>query len=175
MKRWYVVHTQTGSEERAKLSLENKIKAKDFGNLISEIIIPREQVSEVRAGRKRILQRKFFPGYLLVHMELNEDTYFLIKGTPGVTGFIGLGKLPSHLEDTEVEGILKRIEETKKLPTPKVTFEKGQQVRVTDGPFVNLSGIIEEVYPEKGRLKVSIPIFGRTTPTELGYWQVERI
>jgi len=175
MKKWYVVHTQTGSEEKVKMTLENKIKTKDFEALVEKIIIPQEQVSEIRQGKRRILQRKFFPGYILVYMELNDDTYFLIKRIPGVTGFIGLGKQPSHLENREVENILKKIEETAKQPAPKVTFEKGQQVRVTDGPFVNFPGVIEDVYPEKGRLKVNVSIFGRATPVELGYWQVEKI
>jgi len=175
VKKWYVIHTQTGYEERVKVSLENKIKVKGFEEVIDRIIIPKEQVSEIRQGKKKILERRIFPGYLLIHMELNEDTYFLIKRTQGVTGFIGLGKLPSHLEDGEVENIIKRAEETAKRPAPKVTFEKGQQVKVTDGPFINFSGIIEEVYPEKGRLTVSISIFGRATPVDLGFWQVEKI
>jgi transcriptional antiterminator NusG len=142
---------------------------------LDQIIIPKERVSEIRTGKKRILERKFLPGYILVHMELNEDTYFLVKKTPGVTGFIGLGKLPSHLQDTEVESIFKKIEEAEKQPAPRVIFKKGQQVRISDGPFVNSNGTIEEVYPEKGRLKVSVSIFGRSTPVELEYWQVERI
>ena len=175
MKKWYVIHTQTGSEERVKTSLENKVKAKGLGDLFDQIIIPKERVSEIRTGKRRILERKFFPGYILVHMELNEDTYFLVKKISGVTGFIGLGKLPSHLEDAEVESILKRVEEATKQPAPRVTFKKGQQIKVTDGPFVNFNGMIEEVYPEKGRLKVSVSIFGRATPVELEYWQVERV
>ena len=175
MKKWYVVHTQTGVEERVKVSLEKRVKIENFEEIIDEILIPREQVSEIRQGKKKILQRKFFPGYILIHMELNEDTYFLIKKTPGVTGFIGLGKSPSHLEDVEVEGIIKRVEETAKQPAPKITFVKGQQIKVIDGPFTNSSGTIEEAYPEKGRLKVSVSIFGRATPVELGYWQVEKI
>lgn len=175
MKNWYVVHTQTGSEEKVKASLENRLVAEGLQDLITRVIIPTEQVSEVRAGKKKISQRKFFPGYLLLEMELNEKTYLFIKATAGVTGFIGLGKKPMPLPQKEVESILKRTEETKEKPSPKVLFEKGEQVRVKDGPFVNFNGTIDEVRPEKGKLKVSVSIFGRATPVELEYWQVEKI
>ncbi len=142
---------------------------------MGKIVIPTEQVSEIRAGKKRVSQRKFFPGYILVEMELNEKTYVVVKATPGVTGFIGLGKKPMPLPDQEVENILKRTQETQTKPTPKIIFEKNEQVRVTDGPFVNFNGTIEELHPEKGKLKVSVSIFGRATPVELEYWQVEKI
>lgn len=175
MKNWYVVHIQTGLEEKVKTSLENRLIAEGLGDLITKVIIPTEQVSEVRAGKKRISQRKFFPGYLLLEMELNERTYLFIKTTPGVTGFIGLGKRPMPLPQKEVESILKRTEETREKPSPKVLFEKSEQVRVKDGPFVNFNGTIDEVHPEKGKLKVSVSIFGRATPVELEYWQVEKI
>ena len=175
MKNWYVVHTQTGSEEKVKTSLENKIAQEGLQEFITKVVIPTEQVSEVRSGKKRISQRKFFPGYLLVEMELNESTYLFVKTTPGVTGFIGLGKRPMPLPQTEVDNILKRTEETQAKPSPKVVFEKGEQVRVTEGPFLNFNGTIEEVHPEKGKIKVSVSIFGRSTPVELEYWQVEKI
>lgn len=175
MKNWYVVHTQTGSEEKVKTYLENRLITEGLQDLITKIIIPTEQISEVRAGKKRISQRKFFPGYLLLEMELDEKTYLFIKKTPGVTGFIGLGKRPMPLPQAEVENILKRTEETQVKPSPKVVFEKGEQVRIKDGPFVNFNGTIEEVRPEKGKLKVSVSIFGRATPVELEYWQVEKI
>jgi transcriptional antiterminator NusG len=175
MKNWYVVHTQTGSEDKVKTSIENKITAEGFQELINKVIIPTEQVSEVRSGKRKISQRKFFPGYLLVEMELNEKTYFFIKTVPGVTGFIGLGKKPSALPEKEVETILKRTQETQAKPSPRIVFEKGEQVRVTEGPFVNFNGTIDEVHPERGKLKVSVSIFGRATPVELEYWQVEKI
>lgn len=175
MKNWYVVHTQTGSEDKVKASLENRVAAQGLQDLIAKVIIPTEQISEVRAGKKRVSQRKFFPGYLLVEMELNEKTYFMIKATPGITGFIGLGKKPVPLPQQEVDKILKKSEETQAKPSPKTVFEKGEQVRVTEGPFENFNGTIDEVRPERGKLKVSIPIFGRTTPVELEYWQVEKI
>jgi len=175
MKNWYVVHTQTGSEEKVKATLEKKAASENMGELISKIIVPTEQVSEIRGGKKKISQRKFFPGYLLMEMELNEKTYLFVKTTVGVTGFIGLGKKPMPLPQSEVDNILKRTEETQAKPSPKVVFEKGEQVRVTEGPFVNFNGTIEEIHPEKGKIKVSVSIFGRSTPVELEYWQVEKV
>jgi len=175
MKNWYVVHTQTGLEDKVKISLENKITASGLQDLISSVIIPTEQVSEVRSGKKKISQRKFFPGYLLVEMELNENTYLFVKNAPGVTGFIGLGKKPMPLPQNEVDNILKKTKDTQVKPSPKTVFEKGEQVRVTEGPFQNFNGTIDEIHPEKGKIKVSVSIFGRSTPVELEYWQVEKI
>ena len=175
MKRWYVVHTQTGSEEKVKTSLDIKITNEGMNELVSKVIIPTEQISEVRSGKKRISARKFFPGYLLVEMDLTEATYLFVKNTPGVTGFIGQGKKPLPLPQNEVDSILKKTEETAAKPSPKVIFDKGEQVRVTEGPFLNFNGTIEEIHPEKGKIKVSVSIFGRSTPVELEYWQVERV
>ena len=175
MKRWYIIHSQTGFEDRVKRSLKNRIVFAGIQDYVSQIIIPTEQVSEIRAGKKRVSQRKFFPGYILIEMELNDSVYSVIKSTPGVTGFIGTGKKPTPLSQEEAEGILKRIEETQTKPSPRVVFEEGEQVRVTQGPFVNFNGTIEEVHPEKGKLKVSVSIFGRATRVELEYWQVEKI
>lgn len=174
-KKWYVVHTQTGLEDKVKAALEKTVAASESKDLMGQIIIPTEQVSEVRGGKKRVSQRKFFPGYLLVEMELNESSYLLVKNTPGVTGFIGAGKHPSSLSESEIKNILKKSEETQVRPSPKVVFARDEQVRVIDGPFVNFSGTIEEVRPEKGKLKVGVSIFGRATPVELEYWQVEKI
>ena len=131
MKNWYVVHTQTGSEEKVKSALEKRIAQAGLSDLITGIVIPTEQVSEVRSGKKKISQRKFFPGYLLVEMELMEQTYLFVKTVPGVTGFIGLGKKPMPLPQNEVDSILKRTKETAAKPSPKIVFEKGEQVRVT--------------------------------------------
>ncbi|MFH1128281.1 MAG: transcription termination/antitermination protein NusG [Candidatus Omnitrophota bacterium] len=175
MKNWYVVHTQTGSEDKVKALLENRIASSGLVEFINKVIIPTEQVSEIRSGKRRISQRKFFPGYLLVEMELTEEAYLLIKTTSGVTGFIGLGRKPMPLSQTEVDNILKKSQETAVKPSPKIIFEKGEQVRVIDGPFVNFNGTIDEIHPEKGKLKVSVSIFGRATPVELEYWQVEKI
>ncbi|MFY9402675.1 MAG: transcription termination/antitermination protein NusG [Candidatus Omnitrophota bacterium] len=175
MKHWYVVHTQTGLEDKVKTTLENKISALGLQELISNVVIPTEQVSEIRSGKKKISQRKFFPGYILVEMELNEETYLFIKTAPGVTGFIGLGRKPMPLPQSEVDNILRKTKDTQEKPSPKVIFERGEQVRVTDGPFQNFNGSIEEVYPEKGKIKVSVSIFGRATLVELEYWQVEKV
>jgi len=175
MKNWYVVHTQTGLEDKVKTAIEHKITSEGAQEIINKVVIPVEQISEIRSGKKRISQRKFFPGYLLVEMELTEKSYFVIKSTPGVTGFIGLGKKHMPLPQAEVDGILKRTEATQAKPSPKVTFEKGEQVRVTEGPFVNFNGTIDEIHPEKGKVKVSVSIFGRSTPVELEYWQVEKV
>jgi len=175
MKNWYVVHTQTGSEEKVREALKNRINSQGLQDLIAQIVIPTEQVSEVRSGKSKVSQRTFFPGYLLVVMEFDEKIYLLVKTTPGVTGFIGLGRKPMPLPQGEIDNILKRTEEAKVKPRPKVLFEKNEQVRVTDGPFVNFNGTIEEIHPEKGKLKVSVSIFGRSTPVELEYWQVEKI
>jgi transcriptional antiterminator NusG len=175
MKNWYVVHTQTGSEEKVKTTLENRVAADSMQELIGKVVIPTEQVSEIRAGKKKISQRKFFPGYLLVEMELNEKSYLFVKTTPGVTGFIGLGKRPMPLPQAEVDNILKRSQEAQTKPSPKVSFDIGEAVRVTEGPFVNFNGTIEEVFTEKQKIKVSVPVFGRSTPVELEYWQVEKV
>jgi transcriptional antiterminator NusG len=174
-KRWYVIHTQTGHEERVKTTLENRAQQFSLQEKIAQILIPTEKVSEIKAGKKKISTRKFFPGYVLVEMELNDDTWYLVKNTPGVSGFIGSGRKPLPLREAEVEGIIKQAEEKKEKPTPKVIFEKGESVRVKEGPFVNFNGTIEEVNPNKGKLKVMVAIFGRTTPVELEYWQVEKV
>ncbi|MFA5356974.1 MAG: transcription termination/antitermination protein NusG [Candidatus Omnitrophota bacterium] len=175
MKNWYVVHTQTGLEDKVKAALENKIQSQKLEEMISSVVIPTEQISEIRSGKKKISERKFFPGYLLVEMELTEETYFHIKTTPGVTGFIGPGKKPMPLSATEVDNILKKTQDTQAKPSPKIVFERGEQVRVNEGPFMNFNGTIEEVHPERGKLKVAVSIFGRATPVELEYWQVEKI
>ncbi|MFA5094246.1 MAG: transcription termination/antitermination protein NusG [Candidatus Omnitrophota bacterium] len=174
-KRWYVIHTQTGVEDKVKASIEKRAESANMKETISQVLIPTEQVSEVKEGKKKISQRKFFPGYVLVEMELNDNTWYLIKNTTGVTGFIGARTKPVALREDEVQSILKQSEERKVKPAPKVIFEKGESVRVTDGPFTNFNGVIEEVNPDKGKLKVSVTIFGRSTPVELEYWQVEKL
>lgn len=174
-KHWYVVHTQTGHEERVRTTLENRIKAANAQELISQILIPTEKVSEVRGGKKRIMERKFFPGYVLIEMELSDEIWYLIKNTPGITGFIGPGSKPQPLREEEVATILKQAEESKEKPIPKVIFEKGESVKIIEGPFTNFSGLIDEINPAKGKIKVMVSIFGRSTPVELEYWQVEKM
>jgi transcriptional antiterminator NusG len=174
-KQWYVIHTQTGYEDRVKNVLEGKVKAGLAKENISQILVPIEQVSEIKAGKKKISQRKFFPGYILVEMELNDETWYLIKSIPGVTGFVGAGSRPLPLKEDEIETILKQAKDAKEKPTPKVIFEKGENIRVNDGPFTNFNGVVEEANPAKGKVKVMISIFGRATPVELETWQVEKI
>jgi len=174
-KHWYVIHTQTGYEDRVKKALESKVKAGLAKDSIAQVLVPIEQVSEVKAGKKRISQRKFFPGYLLVEMELTDESWYLIKSISGVTGFVGAGSKPLPLNEAEIDTILKQAKEAKEKPTPKIVFEKGESVRVNDGPFTNFNGTIEEVNLAKGKIKVMISIFGRGTPVELETWQVEKI
>ena len=173
-KRWYVIHTQTGQEEKVRSNLESKLQG-DLKELISQIFIPTETVSEVKDGKKKISQRKFFPGYVLVEMDLNEKSWYAIRNTPGVSGFVGSGRKPLPLPEEQIRTILKQTEEKKEKPSPKVVFERGEAVKVIEGPFTNFNGNIDEVNPDKGRLKVMVSIFGRATPVELEYWQVEKI
>lgn len=174
-KKWYVIHTQTGFEEKIKLNIEKRAKEKSMKELISQILIPTEKVSEVKAGKKKISFRKFFPGYVLMEMELTDKLWYLIKTTPGVTGFIGPRARPQALKEQEIKNILRQTQEKREKPTPKVIFEKGEGIRVIDGPFTNFNGAVEEINPSKGKLKVTVSIFGRATPVELEYWQVEKI
>jgi len=174
-KRWYVIHTQTGHEEKIKVNIERRARENSAQELISQILIPTEKVSEVKAGKKKISFRKFFPGYVLIEMELTDKLWYLIKTTPGVTGFIGPRARPQALREQEIKNILRQTEERREKPTPKVVFEKGEGIRVIEGPFTNFNGIVEETNPNKGKFKVAVSIFGRATPVELEYWQVEKI
>ncbi|MBN2097633.1 MAG: transcription termination/antitermination factor NusG [Candidatus Omnitrophica bacterium] len=174
-KKWYVIHTQTGYEDKIKLNIEKLIQEKSLQDQIFQILIPTEKVSEVKGGKKKISFRKFFPGYVLIEMDLSDKLWYLIKSTPGVTGFIGARARPQALREKEIKAILRQAEERKEKPTPKVVFEKGEGIRVIDGPFTNFNGIVEEVNPNKGKIKVTVSIFGRATPVELEYWQVEKI
>jgi len=173
--KWYVIHTQTGAEEKVKTHIENKLKLSELKDVIAQILVPSEKVSEVKGGKKKISERKFFPGYILIQMDLSDESWYMIKNTPGVTGFIGSGARPVSIDDAEVEAILKQSEERQEKPIPKTIFEKGESVRVTEGPFVNFTGVVDEIFPAKGRIKVSISVFGRLTPVELEYWQVEKL
>jgi transcriptional antiterminator NusG len=174
-KRWYVIHTLTGQEEKVKKNILNKLDLSNIKDQVSQVLIPTEVISEVKSGKKKISERKFFPGYVIVEMELTDESWCLIKNTPGVTGFISSGSKPTPLLEEEIDNILRQTEERKEKPTPKVIFEKGESVRIKDGPFTNFNGTIEELNPEKGKLKVSVMIFGRSTPVELEYWQIERL
>jgi len=175
-KKWYAVHTYSGFENKAKQALEERIKKNEMDDFFGEVLIPSEDVEEIVRGQRKTSRRKFFPGYMLVRMDMNDKTWHLVKNTPKVTGFVGGGKpgdVPS-IPDEEVESITKRITEGSLRPKPKVQFEKGENVRVTDGPFANFNGVVEEVNPEKGKLRVLVSIFGRATPVELEFVQVEK-
>ena len=175
MKKWFVIHTQTGQEERVKASLESRKEHKNMAETIDEILVPTEKVAEVRSGKRKITTRKFYPGYVLIHMEMNENSWYFVKNTPGVSSFIGSGRKPIPLANHEIEAIIKASEEKQEKFTPKIIFERGEAVRVKEGPFLNFNGFIDEVNPQKGKLKVMVSIFGRTTPVELEYWQVEKV
>ncbi|OGX05113.1 MAG: transcription termination/antitermination protein NusG [Omnitrophica bacterium RIFCSPLOWO2_12_FULL_50_11] len=173
--KWYVVHTQTGAEKKAKANLESHAEISKLTHLIDQILIPTEKISEVKGGKKKISERKFFPGYLLIHMDLTDESWYLVKNTPGITGFVGSGRKPVALTDIDVSSILKQQDEKQQKPKPKVEFETGESVRVKEGAFINFNGTVDEVNPNKGKLKVMVSIFGRSTPVELEYWQVEKI
>jgi transcriptional antiterminator NusG len=175
VKRWYVIHAQTGQELRVRSSLETKIRQGGAEGSIGPILVPTERVAEIRGGKKRVSERKFFPGYLLVHMEMNDENWHLIRATTGVTGFIGAGRQPLPLSEEDVNEILRQTEERKEKPSPRVMFAKGERVRVIEGPFTNFTGAIEEVNTQRGKLKVMVSIFSRQTPVELEFWQVERL
>ncbi|MBN2178436.1 MAG: transcription termination/antitermination protein NusG [Deltaproteobacteria bacterium] len=169
---WYVVHTYSSFENRVKLSLEERISTAGMEEYFEDILIPEEDVVELKKGEKKTTKRKFFPGYILVKMELNDDTWHLVKNTPKVTGFIGANERPTPIPDADVEVLKTRIDEGTLKPKPKFQFEVGDHIRVIDGPFTNFDGVVDEVKPEKGKLRVIVSIFGRSTPVELDFIQV---
>ncbi len=176
-KKWYVVHTYSGFENKVKKSLEERVKQEALESDFGEILIPMEQVVEMVKGEKKTSKRKFFPGYILVQMEMNDRSWHLVKGTPKVTGFVGSAKSPKDvpaISDQEVQRLTTQITEGTLKPKPKVQFEEGDSVRVIDGPFSNFNGTVEEVKPEKGKVRVLVSIFGRATPVELDFMQVEK-
>lgn len=179
-KEWFVLHTLTGQEMKVKESIQRRLKQEEMEPYIDEVIIPTEKVSEVKRGVKSTSMRKFFPGYVLVHMALYDDnrqvmekSWHFIREISGIIGFIG-GEKPVPLQSKEVEVIMHQVDEKKEKVKPKVVFEPGEAVKITDGPFLNFSGVVEEVDPNRGKLKVSVAIFGRSAPVELEYWQAER-
>ncbi|KAA0887948.1 transcription termination/antitermination protein NusG [Oryzomonas japonica] len=172
-KKWYGVHTYSGFENKVRLNLTERIKNEGVEELFEEILIPSETVVELKKGEKKTSSRKFFPGYILVKMELTDETWHIVKETAKVTGFVG-GNTPFPISDEEVNKISRRMEEGAEKPRPKVQFEVGETVRVVDGPFLNFSGIVEDVKPDKGKLRVTVTIFGRATPVELEFMQVEK-
>lgn len=174
-KRWYVVHAYSGYERKVKKALEERIELSGMQDLFGEVLVPTEEVVEMRAGQKRRSERKFFPGYVLIQMVLNDDTWHLVKNTPRVMGFIGgTAEKPAPITEREVNEIMNRLEETVDKPSHKTVYEPGEVVRVIDGPFNDFTGTVEEVNYEKSRLRVAVLIFGRSTPVELEFSQVEK-
>lgn len=171
---WYVVHTYSGFEQKAKQALQERIRSLHKEEFFGEVLIPSESVVEMKKGVRKTTTRKFFPGYILVQMDLNDDTWHIVKGTPKITGFVGGTTNPPIVPEDEVKRITRQIDEGTLRPKPKVSFEKGESVRVMDGPFATFNGVVEEVNPEKGKLKVLVSIFGRATPIELDFIQVEK-
>jgi transcription termination/antitermination protein NusG len=173
-RRWYVVHTYSGYEGKVKTALEEKVRAMGLQERITDVLIPSESVVELVKGERRTSSRKFFPGYILVQMELDDQTWHIVKSTPKVTGFIGSRTEPAVIPDEDVDKIKDQMAEGKEKPRPKYSFEKGDSVRVVDGPFINFNGTVEEVRPDKGKLRVLVSIFGRPTPVELDFIQVTK-
>ncbi|MEZ5845962.1 MAG: transcription termination/antitermination protein NusG [Geminicoccaceae bacterium] len=173
--RWYIIHVYSGFEKKVRESIVEQAEQKGMSDLFEDILVPVEEVVEVRRGKKVNAERKFFPGYVLVKMELNDETWSLVRNTAKVTGFLGGGGKPQAIPDSEAEQIMSQVQEGIEHPKMSVMFMAGERIRVTDGPFSTFEGIVEEVEESKGRLKVSVSIFGRATPVELEYSQVEKL
>jgi transcriptional antiterminator NusG len=171
---WYVIHTYSGYEQKVKLSLLEQFDRSESKERLGEIVIPTEEVVEVRKGKKKISSRKFFPGYVLINVDMTQDIWYMIKDTPKVTGFLGGGGTPVPLSEEEVKLIMEQMRGESTRLKPKVLFEKGEDVRVIEGPFVNFNGTVEDVNHDKGKVKVMVSIFGRATPVELEFPQIER-
>ena len=174
-KQWYIVHTYSGFEGKVKESLRQRADAMGMGDVIDEILIPTEEVVEVKDGKKTRSTRKFFPGYVLVKMEMSDTAWHVVKNTPKVTGFVGAGPKPSPLSREEVDQILHQVTVAAEKPKPKYTFERGDQVRINEGPFASFNGVVDEVNTDRNTLKVMVTIFGRATPVELDFLQVEKL
>lgn len=178
--QWFVLHTLSGQEHKVKDSIEKRLKPEEMTEYIHEVLLPMEKVAEVRGGKKSVTTRKLFPGYVFIHMALLDENnrviekpWYFIRDTPGIIGFVG-GDRPAPTPEAEIKSIKDKIAESEDTERPKVEFEVGETVKINDGPFLNFSGVIEEIDPERGKLKVTVNIFGRNTPVELEYWQVEK-
>lgn len=172
-RRWYVIHTYSGYEDRVKKNLEHRVDSMDVKDRIFQVVVPTEEEVEIKEGQRRTVARKVFPGYILVDMLLDDASWYVVRNTPGVTGFVGSGTRPIPLEDHEVKAILKQMEA--EAPRLKVGYTKGQSIRIADGPFAEFIGTVDEVYPDKGKVKVLLSFFGRETPVELDFLQIEKL
>ena len=173
--QWYIVHVYSGFEKKVAAAIEEKVESMDMGRVVEEVSVPVEEVVALRRGRKVNSERKFFPGYVLVKMHMTEESYHLIKNVPKVTGFLGSGGRPTPMSQSEAERITHQVKEGIERPKSSISFEIGEQVRVCDGPFTSFSGMVEDVDEERARLKVAVSIFGRATPVELEYSQVDKV
>ena len=172
-QRWYVIHTYSGQENRVKANLDHRIESMGVQDLIFRVVVPTEQEVEIKDGQRRTVPRKVFPGYILVEMKMDEQSWYVVRNTPGVTGFVGRGVRPVPLEDGEVKAILKQMEA--EAPRIRVGFQKGQAVRIVDGPFIDFIGQVDEINVEKGKVRVLVSFFGRETPVELDFLQIEKL
>ena len=174
--KWYIIHTYSGFERKVKESIESRVRAyPELEQKIGQVLIPTESVTEVRGGKKYTSERMFYPGYVLVEMDMDDNVWHVVKGTPRVTGFVGTGQQPTPLSDDEVKQIVYRVADSKEKPKLKVKYEKNEKVRITEGPFASFTGDIDEVNEDRETLKVMVTIFGRSTPVELGFGQVEKV
>jgi transcriptional antiterminator NusG len=174
-QKWYIIHTYSGFEQKVKNAIMERAKAQNLDHLVTEVLVPTEMVEEMVKGERRLSARKFYPGYVLVRMELTDDSWHLVKDTPKVTGFVGSKTEPVAIPDEDAEKIINQMQEGIAKPKPKIQFEIGDKVQVTDGPFTNFAGVVDEVRPDRGRVKVMISVFGRPTPVELEFTQLEKI
>jgi transcription termination/antitermination protein NusG len=174
-RRWYIVHTYSGFEERVRETLRQRAEALGMGDAFGEIRIPTETVVEYKNGKKREIQRKFFPGYILVQMEMSDPAWHVVRNTPKVTGFVGTGKKPTPLSEEEVTQILEQVTSAKEKPKPKYVFDRGEPVKIIDGPFNNFTGVVEDLNLDRNTLRVMVTIFGRQTPVELDFSQVQKV
>jgi len=174
-KQWYIVHTYSGFEKKVAESLQQRVQAYGLQEEVGEVLIPTEDVVEMRGGRKVVSSKRFFPGYILVELAMSDNVWHIVRNTPKVTGFVGAGSKPTPLTREEVEQILSQVRDSVEKPKPKYTFEKGDQVRINEGPFTSFNGVVDDVNPDRNTLKVMVTIFGRSTPVELDFLQVEKL
>ena len=172
-RKWYVIHTYSGYENKVKRNLEHRIESMDMKDKIFQVVVPTEQEVEAKGGQRRTIQRKVFPGYVLVEMKMTDESWYVVRNTPGVTGFVGSGNRPVPLEEEEVRSILRQMETGE--PRVKVTFSRGESVRIIDGPFTDFVGVVDDINYEKGKVRVLVSMFGRETPLELDFLQVEKV
>ncbi|MFO1051322.1 MAG: transcription termination/antitermination protein NusG [Planctomycetota bacterium] len=172
---WYFLRVQVGREERIRKSLVARVKQSGLEDRVAQVIVPTEEVAEVREGKRRIRKRKLYPGYLMMQADLSDEVWFTLRDTPGFGDFVGARTAPTPMSDEEVENVLGRMRASQDQPKMSVQFQKGDRVKIKQGPFENIDGVVEEVHPEKGTLEVAVTIFGRSTPVSLGYWEVEPI